>query len=218
MQTKHLCVLIHTRIEGEVDAIKPVIFLLTVQRWCFIWGYFSVFMFHVCLYYTVLSVHSSLVITCWERADLLTLLCITFPCVLSLSHTVSWVRCGTWLYRTLSFAFFTFAEQQSSQLWSVSKMPITLEPHGIFGSNFAHLFILTFLATVCQMVTMLCRASFWPVDVFRWKCSMLNTFEPHCTFQRNLHSYTLKHCQDTGMKTVMRVCRTPIRLVIVRCS
>ena len=30
-------------------------------------------------------------------------------CVLSLSHVVSWVRCGTWLYRLLIFAaFFTF--------------------------------------------------------------------------------------------------------------
>ena len=25
---------------------------------------------------------------------------------LSLSHTVSWVRCGTWLFRFLIFAFF----------------------------------------------------------------------------------------------------------------
>ena len=38
-----------------------------------------------------------LVVTCWERADLLALVCgvcfefVTFP-------LVSWVRCGTWLY------------------------------------------------------------------------------------------------------------------------
>ena len=43
------------------------------------------------------------VVTCWERADLLALVCgvfcefITFP-------LVSWVRCGTWLYRFLIFA------------------------------------------------------------------------------------------------------------------
>ena len=43
--------------------------------------------------------------TCWERADLLALVCgvccefVTFP-------LVSWVRCGTWLYRFLIFAPF----------------------------------------------------------------------------------------------------------------
>ena len=35
----------------------------------------------VCLYYTVLSVLCSLVITCWEMAYHLSLLCIMFPCV-----------------------------------------------------------------------------------------------------------------------------------------
>ena len=38
-------------------------------------------MFHVCLYYTVESVPCSLVIACWERADLLALLRVMFPCV-----------------------------------------------------------------------------------------------------------------------------------------
>ena len=40
------------------------------------------------------------------RADLLALWYVMFSCVLSLSHMVSWVRCGTWLYRFLIFAFF----------------------------------------------------------------------------------------------------------------
>ena len=52
-------------------------------------------MFHSCLYYTIVSVPCSLVITCWERADLLALLCMMFPYVLSLSQMVSRVRCGT---------------------------------------------------------------------------------------------------------------------------
>ena len=38
-------------------------------------------MFHVCLYYTVLSVPCSLVIPCGEGADHLTLLCVIFSCV-----------------------------------------------------------------------------------------------------------------------------------------
>ena len=40
------------------------------------------FLFHVCLYYAALSVPYSLVITSWERADLLALLCVMFSCVL----------------------------------------------------------------------------------------------------------------------------------------
>ena len=49
------------------------------------------------------SVYMCFVVTCWERADLLALVCgvycefVTFP-------LVSWVRCGTWLYRFLIFA------------------------------------------------------------------------------------------------------------------
>ena len=34
------------------------------------------------------------------------LLFVMFSCVLSLSHVVSWVRCGIWLYRFLIFAAF----------------------------------------------------------------------------------------------------------------
>ena len=66
------------------------------------------FMFHVCHYYTVLSVPTILVITCWESDDLLSLLCMMFPCVLSLSHMVSQIRCGTSLYWYLIFAFLNF--------------------------------------------------------------------------------------------------------------
>ena len=44
-------------------------------------GSFLLFMFHICLYYTALSVSCSLVITCWERTDPFALLCVMFPCV-----------------------------------------------------------------------------------------------------------------------------------------
>ena len=37
-------------------------------------------MFHVCLYFTVLSVPYSFVINIWERADILALMCVMFPC------------------------------------------------------------------------------------------------------------------------------------------
>ena len=39
------------------------------------------FVICVCLYYTVLYVTGSLVSSCWERADLLALLCAIFSCV-----------------------------------------------------------------------------------------------------------------------------------------
>ena len=55
------------------------------------------FMFFFCLVFAMslcTSVYMCLVVTCWERADLLALVCgvycecVTFP-------LVSWVRCGT---------------------------------------------------------------------------------------------------------------------------
>ena len=42
---------------------------------------FLLFVFRVCLCYTVLCVLCSLVITCWERTDLLAFLCVMLPCV-----------------------------------------------------------------------------------------------------------------------------------------
>ena len=64
------------------------------------------FMFLFCLVFVMSlcgSVYMCFVVTCWERADLLALVCgvycefVTFP-------FVSWVRCGTSLYRFLIFA------------------------------------------------------------------------------------------------------------------
>ena len=54
--------------------------LFYIQRRCFFYGSFLLFLLHVCLYYTVLSVSCSLVITFWERAGLLAPLCVMFPC------------------------------------------------------------------------------------------------------------------------------------------
>ena len=72
-------------------------------------------MFLFCLVFAMslwASVYMCFVVTCWERADLLALVCgvyfeyVTFP-------LVSWVRCGTWLYRFLIFApLLTFRSKQ----------------------------------------------------------------------------------------------------------
>ena len=55
-------------------------------RRCFFYGSFLLVMFHVCLCYAVLTAPCYLVITCWERTDLLALLCVVFSRVLTLSH------------------------------------------------------------------------------------------------------------------------------------
>ena len=51
-------------------------------------------LFMSCVGHAFASVHCCLVVTCWERADTLALVC-DVNCVLSLSHAVSWVRYGT---------------------------------------------------------------------------------------------------------------------------
>ena len=65
------------------------------------------FMFLFCLVFAMFlcaSVYMRFVVTCRETADLLALVCgvccefVTFP-------LVSWVRCGTWLYRFLIFVY-----------------------------------------------------------------------------------------------------------------
>ena len=76
--------------------------LLTVPRRYFFCGSFVLLMSCVC--YAFASVYCCLVVTCWERADLLALVCdFVF---LSLSLVVSWVRHGTWFYRFLIFVAF----------------------------------------------------------------------------------------------------------------
>ena len=54
---------------------KMLILLLAVPRRCFFCGSFLLFVFHICLYYNPLSFPCSLVSTCWERADILALVC-----------------------------------------------------------------------------------------------------------------------------------------------
>ena len=62
-------------------------------------------MFYVsCVSHASASVHCCLVVTYWERADLLALVGDRCLMYLLLSLVVSWVRCGTWLYRSLIFA------------------------------------------------------------------------------------------------------------------
>ena len=84
IRIKHIFVLIHTRIRvrlyHKTSLSPPVkIFLLAILRWCFFCGSFLLFMFRVC--HAFLSVHCSLMITCWGRANFLVLLYVMFSCV-----------------------------------------------------------------------------------------------------------------------------------------
>ena len=54
------------------------IFLLTVPRRCFFCGFFLLVMLHVGVCCNVVSVLCSLVVTCWERAGLLAVVCVVF--------------------------------------------------------------------------------------------------------------------------------------------
>ena len=85
MQMKHLCVLIHFRIKGEVCTIKKFKSysdILFTDRYNAVLLLLIIFVICVshCLYY-YLFIPCRLVISCWEIADLLALLCVTFPCV-----------------------------------------------------------------------------------------------------------------------------------------
>ena len=90
------------------------IFLQTVPKRDFFYGSFVLFMSCVCHAFT--PVHCCLVVTRWERADLLALVCDVKLCFLSLSHMVFRVNCGTWLYWFLIFA--AFLPSHTWPLWS----------------------------------------------------------------------------------------------------
>ena len=61
--------------------------------------------FVTCVSHAFASVNCCLVVTCWEWTDLLALIGDVY-CFLLLSKVVSWVRCGTRLYRFLIFVDF----------------------------------------------------------------------------------------------------------------
>ena len=89
MTNRHY-ILMEGLLEGHIDGrtLSNSLSPKTLTSW-------GLFFSCVCLCHTVMSVSCSLVVTCWERADLLVLMYVMFSCVLSLSHTVSWVGWGT---------------------------------------------------------------------------------------------------------------------------
>ena len=90
MQAKYLCVLIHIRTKGEVGT-SPLVKNIFADRSKAV--LFFVDLFRVC--HAFLSVHCSLVVTCWERAGLLALLYIMFYCVFVTFPFGFQGQCGT---------------------------------------------------------------------------------------------------------------------------
>ena len=82
-----------------------------------------------CLCLIVMSVSCSLVITCWGRADILTLLYVVFCCVLSPSHRVSCVRCGAWLYRFLIVDLYFYRVHHQRLLKKINQ-------YGVYDSTY----------------------------------------------------------------------------------
>ena len=151
MQTKHLCVLIHIWTKGEVGAplnrFKPS---SKIYYWPFQGGTsfvdllcFSVLcLLCLCarLFICALWPPAGKGLTSWLSIVVSNCEFVTFPLVswvrcgswlyrfliftslltLSLYHVVSWVRCGTWFYRFLIFATFL-----TSKMFLVQLNPFT---------------------------------------------------------------------------------------------
>ena len=76
------------------------------------------------------------------------------------------------------------------------KMLITLEPFGIFGSNFVYKCI--FQRLVCRTMVRLHRASFWPVKLFLRTCSKL--LDGMVYFDKILFADVFQHFPASGMQ------------------
>ena len=110
MQTKHICVLILIQTKGEVgtplNRFNPSskTKILTVPRRCFFCGSFMLFL-SCFVMLSCTSVRWCLVVTCFERADLLALILISI-CDVVTFPLISWVRCVAWLYQFLILVLF----------------------------------------------------------------------------------------------------------------
>ena len=85
------------------DLSPPVKYFTDRSKAVLLLWIFYVFVLSCVCYVLCASVYMCFVVTCWERADLLALVCGVF-CEFVTFPLVSWVRCGTWLYRFLIFA------------------------------------------------------------------------------------------------------------------
>ena len=123
MLTNYLVVFVHIRNKGVVPSNMfkfPSIFFTgrsnaVLLSWIIFvilslpsYIYIYIYTYFVCVCHTVLPVPCSLLVTCWERADLLALSCmLCFMCFFTNFPILSWViSCGICLFRFLMFAVF----------------------------------------------------------------------------------------------------------------
>ena len=108
MQTRYLCVLIHMWIKGEVGTPlnrfkhSSNIFYWPFQGEKFFCGSFMFFLLRLlclcaCLFICALWSPAGKGLTAWLSFEVSYCEFVTFP-------LISWVKCGTWLYRFLIFA------------------------------------------------------------------------------------------------------------------
>ena len=84
-----------------------VLLVWPLSRWGRELSYVIYHLCHLCLVFVMLSRLFNAALRSPAGKGLVSwLLFVMFNCVLSLSHVVSWVRCGTWLHRFLIFAAF----------------------------------------------------------------------------------------------------------------
>ena len=87
----------------ETGLSPPVKYFTDRSKAVLLLWIFYVFVLSCVCYVLCTSFYMCFVVTCWERADLLALVCGVF-CEFVTFPLVSRVRCGTWLYRFLIFA------------------------------------------------------------------------------------------------------------------
>ena len=102
----------------ETGLSPPVKYFTDRSKAVLLFWIFDVFVLSCVCYVFCASVYMCFVVTCWERADLLALVCGVF-CEFVTFPLVSWVRCGTWLYRFLIFApLLTFIYHKNRKAFS----------------------------------------------------------------------------------------------------
>ena len=139
MQTKHLCALIHIWTKDEVGTVKQVealqlnIFTDRSKAVLLLWIICVIYV----LYFSCFRVHL-FIATLWSPAGkglISWLLFVMFIVFLLLSLVVSWVRCGTWLYRFLIFGVFLSLENLENIIWYLEN-PESV----IWHSTFLHIY------------------------------------------------------------------------------
>ena len=108
----------------ETGLSPPVKYFTDRSKAVLLLWIFYVFVLSCVCYVLCASVYMCFVVTCWERADLLALVCGVF-CEFVTFPLVSWVRCGTWLYRFLIFATLLFCNVTTCNKQSALSFPKT---------------------------------------------------------------------------------------------